>query len=296
MYKKWTPAIVITLLILILIGIKVYPKVYPYISSFSTSSKNHDGNKSKSNRPIAETPKHRDITKEATFPFEMKEREDFAKKYPDQFKIVQKMYYSWDYIDNAQGKYEFGETSGETYRGQFYVDLIKKKNMVKEQKLEHGKVVATQVFLFENGVATLKNLEKKIFTRFTHYPNTRSPKEFETDSLSTYSKVITNSEWYVLLYNNYPDWSYKKTTAFGMPVYKIKGTISKDKSESLSGPFTMIVSKNTGALLELKCYGKKNKVIYFVKTKDIKINQGVPESVFHLNLTGDKEVPFKEFK
>lgn len=80
-----------------------------------------------------------------------------------------------------------------------------------------------------------------------------------------------------------------------MPVYKIKGTIPSNISEDLQGPFTMVVSKSMGALLDLKCYGQKDRVIFFMTCKSIEINKGLDPKVFHLNLSGNKQVSGEKF-
>ena len=100
-----------------------------------------------------------------------------------------------------------------------------------------------------------------------------------------------------MIYNNYPDWSYKVGTKEGMPVYLIKGVIKSNISTNVAGPFTMVVSKDTGALLDLKCYGHHNKVVFYVSSKNLKINQGIPneKQVFKLNVSGDKKLSFPDF-
>ena len=57
----------------------------------------------------------------------------------------------------------------------------------------------------------------------------------------------------------------------------------------------MTVAKDTGALLDLKCYGHGNKAIFFVTGNNIKINKGIQNSVFQLDVSEDKKLPFDEF-
>ncbi len=87
--------------------------------------------------------KHRGF-KEATFPFQNEEKKKLAEAHPDQFGIVQKMYYSWDFIDNAQGKYEIkypDENKSRLYT--FSVDLENRKNRSTYELIENGQVIET---------------------------------------------------------------------------------------------------------------------------------------------------------
>ncbi|WP_041844640.1 hypothetical protein [Caldibacillus thermoamylovorans] len=68
-----------------------------------------------------------------------------------------------------------------------------------------------------------------------------------------------------------------------MPAFLIKGTISKDKSETLAGPFTMTVSKETGALLDWKCYEENEKVGFSITVQNLSINKDIPDDIFVLD-------------
>lgn len=59
----------------------------------------------------------------------------------------------------------------------------------------------------------------------------------------------------------------------------------------------MVVSKETGELLDLKYYGHNNKLILFVSSKILKIKKGIPneKQVFKLNVSGDKKLSFPDF-
>ncbi|HEY4554142.1 MAG TPA: hypothetical protein VIG80_13205, partial [Bacillaceae bacterium] len=113
--------------------------------------------------------------------------------------------------------------------------------------------------------------------------------------IGLHTDLITSSEWQVLIYNNYSNWSYKEGTQFGMPVYHIEGTIPSSTSNNLAGPFTMTVAKETGALLDLKCYGNEGNPILSIDVKDITINQGISDDIFVLDVSGDHEVSNYEF-
>ncbi len=110
-----------------------------------------------------------------------------------------------------------------------------------------------------------------------------------------FNSDITNSECYILIEGNYEDWTYSEVEFLGMPAFLIKGTISEDKSEALAGPFTMTVSKETGALLDLKCYEENEKVGFSITVQDLSINKDIPDDVFVLDVNGNKEVDNTEF-
>ncbi|TGA96896.1 hypothetical protein E4665_13620 [Sporolactobacillus shoreae] len=293
--KKWIPIVVITLLALILAGIKIY-STYP--EAVTSLFHNNEGTNSPSsiNKGTVTKSKHRDSSKGSTFPFNTESDKQLAKKYPDKFSIVNKMYYAWDYIHNAQGSYQWGHSKDEMNQINFYVDFDHHKNRATNKQYENGKVVETTDVLFNRDSALLKRPEQKIYTKDTPKRiRGQSVGDFEDQYIGMFNQMVTSSEWWSLLFSNYTNWNYKEGTQFGMPVYQIKGTIPSNVSEDLQGSFTMVVSKNTGALLDLKCYGQKNRVIFFVTIGGIRINKGVDPKVFHLDISGNKQVSFKEY-
>ncbi|MFC4619983.1 hypothetical protein ACFO4N_14815 [Camelliibacillus cellulosilyticus] len=229
MIKKLLPILIVTLLALALVGIKIYPKIAPAISNHVASPKMPKQQPLNKDNPIKKPAhtQHKDITKEPTFPFAMKEDENLAKKYPDQFNIVNKMYYSWDFINNAQGECEWGNPGDETFHNRFYVDFVKGENFAISERLNKGKVVETETILFKDGVGIRELKEKKIYNKATRFPND-TPKHFKNEMMGRENAIVTNSEWFDLIYNNYPNWYYKESTAFGIPVYKIKGKYSPE--------------------------------------------------------------------
>jgi hypothetical protein len=283
MFKKILPIFFVTLLALILIGIKVYPTLKSkYMAEENAINKD-------AGSPAKENTQHIDKVKEPEFPFAMKAEEDFARKYPKQFEIVKKMYYSWDYIRNAQGVFEYGyESKGEMAHITFYLDLVKKRNKADYVKAKSGKVVEEINLLYKDGIAIRQKPNQNLFTKDTDMNK-------QNHYLSLFNDVVINSEWFMLIYNNYPDWSFKEGNQFGMPVYQIEGEITNSTSEVLAGPFTMTVSKETGALLDLKAYGNSKEAILTLDLKEISINKGIGEGIFQLDTSGGKEVSNHDF-
>jgi hypothetical protein len=283
MFKKILPIFFVTLLALILIGIKVYPTLKSkYMAEENVISKD-------AGSPAKENTQHIDQVKESEFPFAMKAEEDFARKYPTQFEIVKKMYFSWDYIRNAQGVFEYGdESKGEVAHITFHLDLAKMSNKADYVKTKNGKVVEEINLLYKDGIAIRQKPNQGLFTKDTDMNK-------QNHYLSLFNDVVINSEWYTLIYNNYPDWSYKEGNQFGMPVYQIEGVIANSTSESLAGPFTMTVSKETGALLDLKAYGNSKEAILTLNLKEISINKGIEDGIFQLDTSGGQEVSNLDF-
>lgn len=209
-----------------------------------------------------------------------------GKKHPDQFRIVKKMYYSLDHIQNAQGEFVWGHPGHhEMEHERFYVDFVHKKSLLKSEDLKNGKVIQTLNLMFKNGMSVSELPAKRIFVKRPVKPN---------DTLGYLLKAggeVTESSWFSLISNDYSQWHYQIGTKFGMPVYEIKGI------DPLGHSFSMTVSKDTGALLDLKRYEKnnKNKLAFYITVKNIKINQGVPNSTFRLHISGDKAVSWKVF-
>jgi hypothetical protein len=299
MIKKWLPAIFLTFLTIVLVGIKVYPEVKSKIfkdEELVSSNENLDSDSITEESPLDNDEKHRGY-KEDTFPFRTEVERKLAEAYPDQFHIVEKMYYSWDYIDNAQGEFEIMQAKiNSKTRGNFYVDFENGRNRATSEQIQDGQVVETLHFLLNDGMITRQMSEKSIYVKEPVENNPRANAEYLYNHfIGIINSYVLNSEWYALIYSNYTDWQYEETEFLGMPAYFIEGTISNRISESLEGPFTMIVSKETGALLDLQCYGKSDEPIYSVTVKNLQINQGVPDNVFHLDVTGSREVDNTEF-
>ena len=212
MVKKKLAAVCVTILAVVLILLKFDPSFIHNIGTQKKSSANTtatDHNKVMT----SENAKHRDFTREATFPFEDKEREQFAKKYPKKFAIVKKMFYSWDYIHNAQGEYEWGHPNDGIYKGEFYVDLDHGKNLLKQQIISNGQVVEKENILLKNKVGLRQLPNKNIYSKEKIEDNRKGSAEAnELGYLQVGNTVITESEWYALIYNDYPNWSYKVET------------------------------------------------------------------------------------
>jgi outer membrane lipoprotein-sorting protein len=267
----------ITILALILLGIKVYPNVISQLEKESNS-----------NSLIEDNRKEKDlqkVTKADSFPFRTEEEEELASHNPNKFQIVKRMYNSLDTIHNAYGSFQYRSSEMDNMSHvKFYVDYDQKlgRESFKEMK---GKVIKSEEVLIKDSILLRQKPTEKIYNR----------KPLENRRTSIYSTIVTNSEWYILIYNNYQDWEFKEGEKFGLPVYLIEGNIREATSEELAGPFTMVVSKETGALLDLKCYQKGDKSTLTVTVEEIKINEGVSEEVFYLDINSDRELPNLEY-
>ncbi|MFC0190064.1 hypothetical protein ACFFJY_17345 [Fictibacillus aquaticus] len=299
MAKKIIPALIVTVLALVLIGIKFYPDIKTTFNSKEEEMVNKIDVINKKEKTFTISGKeHRNPFLEDPFPFH-REEEELVKRYPDQFSIVKKMFYSWDNIENAQGVVEWGHPLlGSTHRHTFYVDLINKRNLTTNEELQDGKVIQTENLLLNDGVFIQELAEKKLTTIEDLKNNSNKIDDLarEIGWLGVGNIFITQSEENELLRENYSNWSYTIGSKFGMPTYEIKGVIPKEKSESLQGNFTMSVSKETGALLDLQCYNKENILTFFVKGTDIQINKGIAPDVFKLDVSGSREVPYEEYR
>jgi hypothetical protein len=214
------------------------------------------------------------------------------------------MYYGLDYINNAQGIYKWGHNRLEnTYRRiEFAVDFETKQNISKYQIFENGKLKKTTYSLLSDGLLTHQSLDKSIYYHEIENDTSSGQKTNERirDYLFAGIRYIAESEWYVLIYDNYDDWDYTVSTKFGIPVYQIKGIIDSEISEGLAGPFEMTVAKDTGTLLDLKCFGnnKDGNIVFFVEVERISINEGIqdPENIFTLDLSNSKKVSQEEYR
>lgn len=300
MRKKWLSISLVTLLALILIGIKVYQTHPEYFPEFkSTAGQNEVDETSgidwEAQKEFEEeqkdlpSKKHRSGLVEDTFPFTTVEQKKFAEKYPEKFSIVEKMYYAMDYIDNAEGEVEtVYPIRGSKTQFSFHVDLVNQKYLGQVKNYQDGKIVEVKRSLSKNGVEIRSLPEKHIYTN-------RNDKDGSNSlALILFSDSVTSILGWDRIYDKYPNWEYTESTKFGMPVYQIEGT-----REGIEGKqrFTMTVAKNTGVLLNFKEYEKdnKDKLGYSIIVKNIKINQGISDNVFQLDVSNDKEVSFDAF-
>ncbi|SDL90346.1 hypothetical protein [Sediminibacillus halophilus] len=292
--KKYLPVLLITILALTLTGIKLYPTIAGALEPQKKQQLSNDSDE------IAQETKHKNPLLEDDFPFKLEEQEKYAQENPDKFAIVEKMYYAWDYIDNAEGSYEYGNNGQVENRVTFHVDFEQKQNKAVYETLENGSVVEIEHFLLHDGQITRRLDEPQIYYQEPVKNNSRQDDiSALTDALGQYLGYVIGSEKWKFLFDNYESWEYKETTAFDIPAFKIKGTLTKDTSEMLAGPFEMTVAKETGVLLDLHCYGEedKDKSVYFIKVADISINDGIEnaEEVFQLDIVGSEKLPFKEY-
>lgn len=209
-----------------------------------------------------------------------------GKKHPAQFRIVKKMYYSLDYIHNVQGEFVWGHpTHGDKEHEWFHVDFDNKKSRSKREDLKDGKVIQTMNVLFKNEMLVSELPAKHIFVKRSVKPT------YTLMYLLKVGGLITETSRFSLITDDYSQWHYQTGTKFGMPVYEIKGV------DRLGRHFAMTVSKDTGVLLGLKMYEKnnKNKLTFYITVKNIKINRGIPSDVFHLDVFGDKELPWGKY-
>lgn len=236
-------------------------------------------------------------TAESPYYHDFESEKQYAEKYPNKFHIVKTMYFSLNHINNIEGEFEWGHPKdGGTERVHFYVDYDKKMDFATDDMFQDGKLIQSENRLIKNGEGITQLPEKHIFTKShlnktseNHY-DAKSDQYEEKVKLDTGHSFVTNSEWVTFLLNNYKNWTYSVGNKFGIPVYYIKGV------DHLERPFTMTVAKDTGALLELESYNKNDKKVdFYIKVKAIQINKGVPEGVFQLNLSGNKELSWKEF-
>lgn len=297
LFKKAIPAIFITLLVLVLVVIHYYPQIKERWTDKktqeviekqveSTLENEKDNKKHRLDRNPIE-PGKMEVP-----PEEMKE---MANKYPDKFEILRKMYYSLDYIDNAEGKYEQGRP-GDSYQVQFSVDFINNKNKVQKEIIKGDKVIER-----ENILANVKDevLIRQLPQKNVHNIMNKKNQPFPTviaDSIRSGNKEILQTEWNVLLYD-LTSWSYKEEMKYNMQVYQLEGIIPKGISDYYEGSFSMTISKDTGALLDFKSYKNDKTIKFFTTVSEIKLNKGIAneEKVFQLDISNSKELPWEEY-
>lgn len=287
--KKFLPVIIITVMALVLIGIKLYPslknkwdeeklvqddKETASITNKETSIKGND--------------LHRNPYKEETFPFVLKEQEELAKKYPDHFQIVEKIYYSWDNVESIYGKFRFKMSEVDNIQiVEFYADYNRNWSYTHTKESQNGKVVADEIRLYKEGVSTAQKPKEKVYTVW-------EDKE-EGDSVQDAIKRILDSEDWMFIYDNYSNWKIKEGEKFNLPAYFVEGNIPKSTSELFNGPFSMVIAKDTGVILDTKIYGKGKEAERNTTVEEIHINEGVPEGAFNIDLNGYQEVSVEDY-
>jgi len=290
MVKKWIAGILVTLLILGLITIKVYPvaKSNWWNEEEKLEAKNQDlSTKEKDTGTNRFNVSHRSPYVDETFPFRTLEEEEYAKQNPEKFHIVNSIYYAWDKVDTVNGEYKYKISElDDTHHINFYADYEKFISYTEEE-------TQTETGLFrenrmEDRFGSIKFIRQKPDEKVYNILD-------NSDSFGMKLIWIIGSELWMDIYNNYDDWEFTEGEKLGLAAYMIEGSISKEHSEMLEGPFTMVVSKETGIILDAKFYGKSKEPMVNIEVEKIHLNEGNPEDVFHVDLTNNKEVSAEEY-
>ena len=289
MTKKFFPAIVITVMVLVMIGIKLYPSVkikrdeekLLMVDKETTS-------KADKETLIKGNVFHRNPYKQETFPFVLKEQEELAKKYPDHFQIVEKIYYSWDNVHSIYGKFRFKMSEIDNIQDvEFYADYNRNWSYTRTKEIQNGKVIADEMRLFQNGVYTAQKPKEKVYAVWED--------EEEKDSIQDAIKRIVDSEDWMFISDNYSSWKIEEGISFNLPAYFVEGNIPKGTSELFNGPFSMVIAKDTGVVFANKFYGKGKEAERSTTLEEIHINEGVPEGAFNIDLKGYQEVSVEDY-
>lgn len=209
---------------------------------------------------------------------EMQYNRSLAERYPDKFAIVQKMFRSYPNIHSAYGVFEYRYNDlDEPSTESFYLDI--NKGLYKSTLKYWDKDGYTlSKSLWKDGVFTIKR------TNAEDYVKPLDNQEFKGMGLPG---VIFNNEWYVLLLDNYENWSYKETRKFNRAVYEIEGNYPFDSEyDTVGGPFSVTIDKETGTVFNLAYYDHRDldrPARVMVNVKNISINEGVPENLFSID-------------
>lgn len=204
-------------------------------------------------------------------------------KNPEKFNIVHNIYYSWDKVDTANGEFTYKLSKLDNlHQIKFYVDFIRFTSYT-EEKTQDKTGMVREIILENSKKLVRQKPEEGIYNVLK-----------KNNSFAITVKWLIGSELWMYIYNNYDDWQFEEGEHLGVPVYIIEGSLSKKTSESLEGPFTLIVTKDTGVILEANFYGKEDAGLS-IKVNKIQLNEGNPEDAFNLNLTNNKEVTTDEY-
>lgn len=284
--KKLIVGTLITILVFVLVAIKVYPvaKSKWWNEEEILESKNQELSKKEKETEIHKfNVSHRSPYVDETFPFRTLEEEEYAKKNPEKFNIVHNIYYSWDKVDTANGEFTYKLSKLDNlHQIKFYVDFIRFTSYT-EEKTQDKTGMVREIILENSKKLVRQKPEEGIYNVLK-----------KNNSFAITVKWLIGSELWMYIYNNYDDWQFEEGEHLGVPVYIIEGSLSKKTSESLEGPFTLIVTKDTGVILEANFYGKEDAGLS-IKVNKIQLNEGNPEDAFNLNLTNNKEVTTDEY-
>lgn len=230
-------------------------------------------------------------------------------KSEDKDEILLKIMDAPEYFTTVQGKYEtIDKKNNEKSTTLYAIDNEKKRGM--ETSYIDGAEVAT-VMSFGKTKKRITFEEGPKTYMVADWPPVKKKKDEDTKKYTAterlYGKGDDNKPYSEYIFGNdvvswqlvsvllrYDDWQYKETTFMDRPCYLLSGKIDDSLSESYAGPFKMTVDKETGIVFSFKNYDDDNKQLkYEIKTKDIKIDQGVDEKLFQKDKSGyKKKKPF----
>ncbi|HEO8422009.1 hypothetical protein [Niallia sp. FSL W8-0635] len=209
---------------------------------------------------------------------EMQYNRSLATQYPDKFAIVKKMCRSYSNIHSAYGKFEYRNSDrDEPSTVSFYLDIDKGLYKSTLNYWDKGSYTLLK-YLWKDEIFTIERPSEE------NYVEELDKQKFKDTGLPG---VIFNNEWYVLLLDNYENWSYKETKKFNRAVYEIEGNYPFDSEyDTVGGPFSVTIDKETGTVFNLAYYDHRDldrPARVMVNVKNISINEGVPENIFSID-------------
>ncbi|MFE7152233.1 hypothetical protein, partial [Heyndrickxia sporothermodurans] len=196
---------------------------------------------------------------------------------PDKEKIVLKMLDSIDYFKDLQGEVEeYDKKYDQKTTYKFAVDVVNKRGIA--TTFTNNTPEDTIVILRKEDKKIMYDEKKHTYKTYKLLEDTKNEeisKQSATERLISDNRMdddfgrvarnVVHSELSLLL-KDFDSWNYSEATFSGIPSYKLTGVIDEKVSNSLAGKFEMIVTKNSGLVLDFKSYDENNTVKYYIKT------------------------------
>ncbi|KYC92937.1 hypothetical protein MXL46_16105 [Heyndrickxia sporothermodurans] len=219
---------------------------------------------------------------------------------PDKEKIVLKMLDSIDYFKDLQGEVEeYDKKYDQKTTYKFAVDVVNKRGIA--TTFTNNTPEDTIVILRKEDKKIMYDEKKHTYKTYKLLEDTKNEeisKQSATERLISDNRMdddfgrvarnVVHSELSLLL-KDFDSWNYSEATFSGIPSYKLTGVIDEKVSNSLAGKFEMIVTKNSGLVLDFKSYDENNTVKYYIKTRNIKIDRGLDKNIFYKEVSKYKK-------
>ena len=216
--------------------------------------------------------------------------------YPDKEEIHNKLFNAVDNFNSCKGEFiEEKPTSNTLTKGTFIIDTENKTSVILDDT--KGREPVTLIYhdnkrkVFDDNDKSYREFDE-VIPKGNH--STVRPlklflnPEFNRDDLSYLGigRYIICSDAVLTYLFIYEDWDYTEITFLERESYKLEGVIDASLTSMYNGPFSLIMDKETGIILQYLSFDENGNVKYKLECTSLDINTPIDESVYNKDSSG----------